>query len=77
MDAEYIDSVPFLVGAAAESVYSQLKRLFPGKDIEERSQIASELYRQAGFGTLDFSSLSKDGGKLVTKRCLLYPAPTE
>jgi len=68
MDAEYIDSVPFLIGAAAESVYTQLKGLLQGKEAEERCHIASELYRQAGFRTLDFSSLSKDGGKLVTKK---------
>lgn len=67
MDAEYIDSVPFLIGAAAESVYTQLKGLFQGKEADERFNIASELYRQAGFGTLDFSSLSREGGKLATK----------
>ncbi|PCJ19884.1 MAG: hypothetical protein COB02_06785 [Candidatus Cloacimonadota bacterium] len=63
-DAEYIDSKPFLIGASAEAAFDQLSALFKKNIDLDRSKVASEIFRQAGFGTLDFSQLDKNGGTL-------------
>jgi len=67
MDAEYVDSAPFLVGAAAESAFLQLSDLLstvPG--IEPRKRFVEELYRQSGFGTIDLSGVTENGGTVRT-----------
>lgn len=70
VDAEYIDSRPFMVGAAAEMAQGQLTRLFEQEGLktpDERKSFAEDLYRWAGFGTLDFSTLNENGGTTKTK----------
>ncbi len=66
LDAEYIDSRPFLVGAAAEVTYSGLKALFATVPASSRLKVAQELYRWSGFGTFDLSGLTADGGEVST-----------
>ena len=66
-DADYIDSEPFLIGAAAEVSFAQLTQLFEQEKVESepaRKEQACELYRWAGFGTLDFSNLNAEGGRV-------------
>ncbi|MBI2569985.1 MAG: hypothetical protein HYV63_23515 [Candidatus Schekmanbacteria bacterium] len=68
-DAYYIESRPFLIGGAAEVAHAQLLSLFRELHLEsaaERMAVASELYRWAGFGTFDLSSLGPDGGSVAT-----------
>lgn len=68
-DAEYIDSRPFLIGAAAEVAHTQLKTYYTEKlisDINERKKFAEHIYKWAGFGVVDFSSLTEDGGECQT-----------
>ena len=68
-DADYIESRPFLIGAAAEVAFSQMKSLFEREEIEDiaqRKELAAELYRWAGFGTVDLSNLGENGGRVST-----------
>lgn len=61
--AKYIDSTPFLVGAAADVARSQLKVLFAGVDDKaERARVAEDVYSWAGFGNVDLSMVTIDGG---------------
>lgn len=62
-DASYVDSTPFLVGAAAEVSYAQMAAAFRDvKDPNARLAYAQHLYSWAGFGSLDLSDLGPDGG---------------
>lgn len=62
-DAIYIDSTPFLVGAAAEVAESQLRNLFGEiPNVSDRSRLAERIYCWAGFGRVDLSGLTEDGG---------------
>jgi hypothetical protein len=68
MDAEYLDSRPFLIGASAEVAYLQLKDLFKQiPDSGQRIKIAQELYRLSGFGVIDLATLNATGGEVKTK----------
>jgi hypothetical protein len=65
-DAEYIDSVPFLVGAAAEVSFAQLSQLFGEEGIEtpeRRTEVAADLFQWAGFGVVDMTGLASRGGE--------------
>lgn len=69
-DAEYLDSRPFLIGAAAEASYHQLRSYFETygiKNADDRKAVATELHKWAGFGTLDLRSLTEKGGTLATE----------
>lgn len=68
-DAHYVESRTLLVGAAAEVAFAQLTRVFAELGLEdpaERSAMASEIYRWAGFGTFDLARLGPRGGTLRT-----------
>jgi hypothetical protein len=68
-DAEYIDSIPFLMGAGAEVAFHQLSQMFKKQaisDIATRKRLAQEIYRWAGFGTIDLAKLSDKGGSVAT-----------
>jgi len=67
LDADYIDSRLFLIGAAADSVYNQLQNLTAGMDIDSKKQMAQEIYKACGYGLIDLSSLQSDGGSVTTK----------
>lgn len=65
----YLDMSPMLVGAAASVAHAQLTSLFAAREATEpaaRAAIASELYAWAGFGTLSFDGITKDGGRIET-----------
>jgi len=65
-DASYIDSAPFLVGAAAEVANAQLRNIFEGIDgADARLAFAEKIYSWAGFGLLDLSGLTADGGTVT------------
>lgn len=67
LDAEYINSKPFMVGAAADSVYNQLKNLTSGLDKSDSIAIIESVYKTFGYGLIDLSNLSQDGGTITTK----------
>lgn len=59
LDAPWVDSKPTLIGAGHEVASAQLNALFaarPGLDDAGRRRLAEELYRWAGFGTVDLSA---------------------
>lgn len=67
--SEFVSARPFLLGAAVGVAHAQLSRLFSeGKidDIAQRKALAAEVYRWAGFGTIDFGPLEKTGGATRT-----------
>ena len=66
-DAEYIDSAPILVGAAAEVAFAQLTNLLSRTpDIPARKTIVEALYRASGFGLIDLSTITPEGGEVRT-----------
>lgn len=68
-DATYIDSEPFLIGAAAEVAYSQLRHIFAHneiRDVPARKAMAEQIYRWAGFGTISLETLFESGGSSAT-----------
>lgn len=68
-DLSFIDSVPFLVGAANEVAFHQLSRWFEGRGVSgipERKEAAEELYRWAGFGRVSLAALTEAGGTVET-----------
>ncbi|MBI4396340.1 MAG: hypothetical protein HY548_04535 [Elusimicrobia bacterium] len=68
-DADYIDTISILTGAGCEAAHSQLVKIFKEqglREVDARKSFAQELYRWAGFGTLNFSSLTEKGGAVKT-----------
>lgn len=61
LDAEYIDSRRFLIGAAADAVYHQLRHLCQGRAKDEAKRMAEEVYQSFGYGLIDLSSMTADG----------------
>ncbi len=67
-DAEYIDSAPVLVGAAAEVVHAQLTRVLSRTaDVAARKSTVERLYRLCGFGLIDLSAVTEEGGEVRTR----------
>jgi hypothetical protein len=67
-DAEYIDSAPILIGAAAEVVFAQLTNLLSRtSDIAARKATVEALYRACGFGLIDLRALTDRGGEVRTR----------
>jgi hypothetical protein len=67
-DAEYIDSAPILVGAAAELAFAQLTNLLPRTpDIAARKATVEALYRACGLGLIDLSGVTDRGGEVRTR----------
>jgi hypothetical protein len=67
-DAEYIDSAPILVGAAAEVAFAQLTNLLSRTpDIAARKATVEALYRACGFGLIDLSGVTDRGGEVRTR----------
>lgn len=67
-DAEYIDSAPILVGAAAEMAFAQLANLLSRTpDVAARKATVEALYRACGLGLIDLSGLTERGGEMRTR----------
>ena len=67
-DAEYIDSAPILVGAAAEVAFAQLTDLLSRTpDIPARKATVEALYRACGLGLIDLSGVTDRGGEVRTR----------
>lgn len=68
-DPDYIDSKPFLIGAAAEVSFAQLSVYFTENnlnEVNERKTFASDFFKLSGFGVIDFTDINRDGGKFET-----------
>ena len=66
LDADYIDSRPFIVGSAADAVFQQLSVLCKGLSVDEAKQMAAEVYKTFGFGLIDLRSMTPEGGRFET-----------
>jgi hypothetical protein len=67
-DAEYIDSPPILVGAAAEVAFAQLTNLLSRTaEIPARKATVETFYRLCGFGLIDLSVITAQGGEVRTR----------
>jgi hypothetical protein len=66
-DADYIDSAPILVGAAAEVAFAQLTNLLSQTaEIAARKATVEALYRACGLGLIDLGALTDRGGEVRT-----------
>lgn len=68
-DAAYVDSRPFLIGAANEVAFGQLSALFKTQgidDVAERKRWAEEVFRWAGFGRFSLEDVTDSGGEIST-----------
>ncbi|MCB1143395.1 MAG: hypothetical protein H7A24_08425 [Leptospiraceae bacterium] len=70
LDADYIDSRPFLIGSAADAVYNQLQNIFREQNtsIEDSFSIAEQMYKAFGYGLIDLSKLTGEGGEIKTRK---------
>lgn len=68
LDADYIDSRPFMIGSSADANYNQLKNLCANHSIAESKRIAQEVYKTFGYGLLDLSSMDENGITLSTTK---------
>ncbi len=68
LDADYIDSQKFLVGAAADSIYNQLSNLCEGLNTDESKTMAEEIYKTFGYGLIDLSCMDEHGLSLKTTK---------
>jgi hypothetical protein len=67
-DAEYIDSAPILVGAAAEVAFAQFADLLARTpDIAARKATVEALYRACGLGLIDLNTITPEGGEVRTR----------
>jgi hypothetical protein len=67
-DAEYIDSAPILVGAAAEVAFAQLANLLSRTpDVAARKATVEALYRACGLGLIDLGGVTERGGEVRTR----------
>ena len=67
-DAEYIDSAPILVGAAVEVAFAHLTRIVAQTpDVAARKSTVETLYRLSGFGLIDLSGVTAEGGEVRTR----------
>lgn len=66
LDADYIDSRPFIVGSAADAVYQQLSELCRGLSVDDAKQMAAEVYKAFGYGLIDLGPLTAQGGRVET-----------
>ena len=67
--ASYIDGKPILYKSAENSVKEQLQSYFTNKNVtdeRERLLIGADMFKQFGFGLLDFSRISSSGGTVTS-----------
>jgi hypothetical protein len=66
---EYIDARSILTYSAQEVAFSQFEVLFNGQDmsIEEKKGLVERIYKTNGFGLIDLSSCTEEGGVVETR----------
>jgi len=66
LDADYIDSRPFIVGSAADAVYQQLSILCQGLGVDDAKKMVAGIYKSYGYGLIDLSNMTPQGGSFQT-----------
>ena len=74
LDAEYIDSRPFIIGSAADAVYNQLKNLCAGLDRDQSRQMVQEVYKTFGYGLINIASMDENGVTVQTTKSVFSRA---
>lgn len=65
LDPDYIDARPILMQCATASAAAQFKALFASTpDFTKRLEMAADLFAFSGFGRLDFSAVTAEGGRV-------------
>ena len=66
---DYIQVYPILIDSAQEVAYSQFKNVFDKEELSrmEKTNLIEELHVFAGYGTLDLSKATEEGGNAVSK----------
>lgn len=70
LDPDYIDCRPLLRDAATAAAYSQLITLMQRREAAgffERLELAAMLFQHCGFGVLDFSTVTDQGGTVTSR----------
>ncbi|MEA1916130.1 MAG: 4-vinyl reductase [Campylobacterota bacterium] len=70
LDAEYIDSRPFIIGSAADAVFNQLSNLCDGLSVDESKKMAEDIYKTFGYGLIDLSKMDENGVELTTAKSI-------
>ncbi|NOQ30513.1 MAG: hypothetical protein GQ570_05245 [Helicobacteraceae bacterium] len=70
LDAEYIDSRPFIIGSAADAIYNQLSNLCTGLDVDESKEMAQDIYKVFGYGLINLSSMDENGITLTSTKSI-------
>jgi len=69
LDADYIDSRPFIIGSAVQSIHNQLTNLCRDlNSIGDKKQMAEEVYKAFGYGLIDLSNMNENGIELYTSK---------
>ena len=66
LDADYIESEPFLIGSAAHAVYNQLSRLCVHHNEMDAKALAEQMYKTFGYGLIDLTDMTNQGLEMKT-----------
>jgi predicted hydrocarbon binding protein len=66
LDADYIDSRPFIIGSAADAAFYQLTDLCRGLSINEAKQMVADVYKTFGYGLINIKGMTPSGGRFET-----------
>jgi len=67
LDPDYVDCRPILIDAATEVAHAQLSVLYKeanASTLQEKLKVASDVFRFCGYGLLDFSNVTEQGGQV-------------
>ncbi len=68
LDADYIDSRPFIIGSAADAAYQQLSILCQGLAVDDAKKMVAGIYKSYGYGLIDLGGMTSDGGSFQTSK---------
>lgn len=71
LNADYVDSRPFLIGAAAHALHHQLSNLCDGLASDHRLRTIETAYKTFGFGLVDLSGLKGEGGVVIAAKSVI------
>ena len=74
LDADCIDNRPFLIGAAADALYPQLRRLSQGLPQQEAKTRAASVCKTFGDGEIDMPDMTEEGQTPTTVKVATHQA---
>ncbi len=70
LDADYIDSRPFIIGSAADAIYNQLSNLCEDLNQQDSKEMAEDIYKTFGYGLIDLSTMDENGIELTSTKSI-------